>query len=49
MGVNVRTRPGKARTSTHEDNFNQGSPPNLVNGEDSYQGETFTGFAKESD
>ncbi|KAF3430907.1 hypothetical protein FNV43_RR25637 [Rhamnella rubrinervis] len=49
MGVNVRTRPGKARTSTHEDNFNQGSPPNLVNEEDSYQGETFSGFAKESD
>ncbi|KAH7516812.1 hypothetical protein FEM48_Zijuj10G0174400 [Ziziphus jujuba var. spinosa] len=48
MGVNVRTRPGKARTNTHEDNY-QESPPNLVNGEDTSQGETSFGSAKESD
>lgn len=46
MGVNVRTRPGKARTNTQEEN--QGSPPNFGNGEESPQGET-SGSTKESD
>ena len=47
MGVNVRTRPGKARTSAFEE-IHQGSPPNLGHGDDSSQGEAF-GSAKESD
>lgn len=33
MGVNIRSRPGKTRTSGNEDNH-QGSPSNSVNGED---------------
>lgn len=46
MGVNVRSRPGKARTSAFEEI--QGSPPNLGHGDDSSQGET-SGSAKELD
>ncbi|KAB1207707.1 Protein MEI2-like 4 [Morella rubra] len=34
MGVNVRTRPGKARTNTPEENH-QDNPPKFGNGEDS--------------
>ncbi|PQQ10233.1 hypothetical protein Pyn_38784 [Prunus yedoensis var. nudiflora] len=48
MGVNVRTRPGKARTTTHEENH-VGSPPSFGDGEHSCNGETTTGSAKESD
>lgn len=33
MGVNIRSRPGKTRTSGNEDNH-QGSPSNSVSGED---------------
>ncbi|XP_024023713.1 protein MEI2-like 4 [Morus notabilis] len=47
MGVNVRTRPGKSRTSMHEE-IHQGSPPSFGNGDDSSQGET-SGSVKESD
>ncbi|KAG2706426.1 hypothetical protein I3760_05G103400 [Carya illinoinensis] len=46
MGVNVRTRPGKARTNIHEEN--QGSPPKMGNGEDS-AGDPSSGSSKESD
>jgi len=46
MGVNVRTRPGKARTNTHENQ--QGSPPKLGNGED-YSGDASSGSSKEFD
>ncbi|KAM6589785.1 hypothetical protein CsatA_012390 [Cannabis sativa] len=49
MGVNVRIRPGKARTNAFEE-INQGSPPNMGHGgDDSSQGETSTGSAKELD
>lgn len=48
MGVNVRTRPGKARTTTHEENH-VGSPPSFGDGEHSCNGETTTGSSKESD
>ncbi|MQL96954.1 hypothetical protein Taro_029637 [Colocasia esculenta] len=37
MGVNIRSRPGRPRTSTNEDN-NQGGPPNPTNGEESSNG-----------
>lgn len=47
MGVNVRTRPGKARTNTHEDSH-QGSPPKSGNGED-YTGDASSGSSKELD
>ncbi|GMN49372.1 hypothetical protein TIFTF001_018531 [Ficus carica] len=47
MGVNVRTRPGKARTSMNEE-IHQGSLPSFGNGDDSSQGET-SGSTKESD
>ncbi|XVF02129.1 hypothetical protein REPUB_Repub04eG0149300 [Reevesia pubescens] len=39
MGVNVRTRPGKARSTSREEN-NQESPSNLENDENSSNGET---------
>ncbi|KAH7548508.1 hypothetical protein JRO89_XS14G0144800 [Xanthoceras sorbifolium] len=42
MGVNVRTRPGKARTINHEEN-NHGSPPNFANGEDPSNRDSFSG------
>ncbi|TXG49031.1 hypothetical protein EZV62_024906 [Acer yangbiense] len=42
MGVNVRTRPGKARTINHEENHH-GSPPNFANREDSSKGDSFSG------
>uniref|UniRef100_A0A6M2EVT3 RRM domain-containing protein n=1 Tax=Populus davidiana TaxID=266767 RepID=A0A6M2EVT3_9ROSI len=48
MGVNVRTRPGKPRTITHEEN-QQGSPSNLAGGEDSSNGDASSGSGKESD
>jgi hypothetical protein len=47
MGVNVRTRPGKARTNTHEDSH-EGSPPKSGNGED-YTGDASPGSSKELD
>ncbi|XP_011036183.1 PREDICTED: protein MEI2-like 4 isoform X2 [Populus euphratica] len=48
MGVNVRTRPGKPRTITHDEN-QQGSPSNLAGGEDSSNGDASSGSGKESD
>ncbi|XP_009378802.2 protein MEI2-like 4 isoform X1 [Pyrus x bretschneideri] len=50
MGVNVRTRPGKTRTVTHEESY-VGSPPSFGDEEHSYTGETSAGSrsAKESD
>ncbi|KAL9406841.1 hypothetical protein Peur_003813 [Populus x canadensis] len=48
MGVNVRTRPGKPRNITHEEN-QQGSPSNLAGGEDSSNGDASSGSGKESD
>lgn len=50
MGVNVRTRPGKTRTVTHEESY-VGSPPSFGDEEHSYNGETSAGSrsAKESD
>lgn len=48
MGVNVRTRPGKPRTITHEEN-QQGSPSDLAGGEDSSNGDASSGSGKESD
>ncbi|XP_068327228.1 protein MEI2-like 4 isoform X1 [Pyrus communis] len=48
MGVNVRTRPGKARTVTHEE-CHVGSPPSFGDEDHSYSGETSAGSAKESD
>lgn len=45
MGVNFRTRPGKARSVIHEENHHE-SPPNL---EDLSNGDTPSGSAKESD
>jgi hypothetical protein len=47
MGVNVRTRSGKARTNTHEENH-QGSPPKLGNGED-HTGDPSSDCSKELD
>uniref|UniRef100_A0A6N2M620 RRM domain-containing protein n=1 Tax=Salix viminalis TaxID=40686 RepID=A0A6N2M620_SALVM len=48
MGVNVRTRSGKPRTITQEEN-QQGSPSNLAGGEDSSNGDGSSGSGKESD
>ena len=48
MGVNVRSRPGKTRTSSNEDNH-QGSPPNLTTGEDYSNGDSSSGSTKDSD
>lgn len=48
MGVNVRTRPGKSRTITHEENHGGGSPPNLGDGEHSWNGGSSAG-SKDSD
>ncbi|KAJ6703247.1 RNA RECOGNITION MOTIF-CONTAINING [Salix viminalis] len=48
MGGNVRTRPGKPRTITHEEN-QQGSPSDLAGGEDSSNGDASSGSGKESD
>ncbi|KAJ9180465.1 hypothetical protein P3X46_008703 [Hevea brasiliensis] len=48
MGVNVRTRPGKPKTITHEEN-EQGGPPNLANREDSLNGDASSRSGKESD
>lgn len=48
MGVNVRSRPGKTRTSSNEDNH-QGSPPNLTSGEDYSNGDSSSGSTKDSD
>lgn len=45
MGVNFRTRPGKARSVIHEENHH-GSPPNV---EDLSNGDAPSGSAKESD
>lgn len=47
MGVNVRTRPGKSRTTTNEEN-NGGSPPNSGDGEHSWNGGSSAG-SKDSD
>ncbi|KAJ6393242.1 hypothetical protein OIU77_022669 [Salix suchowensis] len=48
MGVNVRTRSGKPRTITQEEN-QQGSPSNHAGGEDSSNGDGSSGSGKESD
>lgn len=48
MGVNIRPRPGKTRTSSNEENH-QGSPPNLANGEGSLSGDSSSGSARDSD
>ncbi|KAJ9186144.1 hypothetical protein P3X46_005679 [Hevea brasiliensis] len=48
MGVNVRTRPGKPKNVTHEDNH-QGGLPNSANREDSLNGDASSGSGKESD
>ncbi|XP_031282976.1 protein MEI2-like 4 isoform X2 [Pistacia vera] len=48
MGVNVRTRPGKARNATLEENY-QGTPVNLANGEGSSTGDSSSGSVKDSD
>ncbi|XP_012088718.1 protein MEI2-like 4 isoform X1 [Jatropha curcas] len=48
MGVNVRTRPGKPKSVTNEENH-QGSLPNLSNLEDSLNGDASWGSGKESD
>ncbi|KAM5568357.1 protein MEI2-like 4 [Rosa sericea] len=47
MGVNVRTRPGKSRTTTQEENHG-GSPPNSGDGEHSCNGGSSAG-SKDSD
>lgn len=47
MGVNVRTRSGKSRSNTNEENH-QGSPPKLDNGEN-HTGDPSSGSAKELD
>ncbi|GAB4828525.1 hypothetical protein Ancab_018184 [Ancistrocladus abbreviatus] len=46
MGVNIRNRPGKPRTSNGEDNH-QGSPPNSINKEESSIGDLSSGSGKE--
>lgn len=49
MGVNVRTRPGKVRTNSHEENH-QGSPPKMgEDGEDSAGDPPSSGSLKELD
>ncbi|GAV72091.1 RRM_1 domain-containing protein/RRM_2 domain-containing protein, partial [Cephalotus follicularis] len=48
MGVNVRTRSGKARTINHGENHPE-SLLNLANGEDSFNGYTSSGCAKDSE
>ena len=48
MGVNVRTRPGKPKSITHEEN-QPGGTPNLANKEDSSNGDALSGIGKESD
>jgi hypothetical protein len=49
MGVNVRTRSGKARTNTHEENHQGlGSPPNIGDGGD-HTGDPSSGSTKELD
>lgn len=46
MGVNVRVRPGRASgTNIYDENHE--SPSNMVNGEESSQGETSSGYTKE--
>ncbi|XP_048235997.1 protein MEI2-like 4 isoform X2 [Ricinus communis] len=47
MGVNVRTRPGKPKSVTHEENH-VGGTPNLANKESS-NGDASSGTGKESD
>ncbi|XP_050375448.1 protein MEI2-like 4 isoform X2 [Argentina anserina] len=47
MGVNVRTRPGKSRNTSNEENHG-GSPPNSGDGEHSYNGGSSAG-SKDSD
>ncbi|KAG8648394.1 protein MEI2-like 4 isoform X1 [Manihot esculenta] len=48
MGVNGRTRPGKPKTITHEEN-QQGGLPNSANREDYLNGDASSGSGKESD
>ncbi|XP_010250525.1 PREDICTED: protein MEI2-like 4 isoform X2 [Nelumbo nucifera] len=48
VGANIRSRPGKSRTSGNEDN--QGSPPNSTNGDESSSGlDSTSGSTKDSD
>lgn len=50
MGSNIRSRPGKARTSGGEESHHQGSPTTSANGEESSNGAvTLLGSAKDSD
>ncbi|KAL6319171.1 hypothetical protein AAG906_013844 [Vitis piasezkii] len=50
MGSNIRSRPGKARTSGGEESQHQGSPTTSANGEESSNGAvTLLGSAKDSD
>lgn len=50
MGSNIRSRPGKARTSGGEESQHQGSPTTSANGEESSNGVvTLLGSAKDSD
>lgn len=46
MGVNIRSRPGKTRTSSNDDNL-QGSPSNSVSGEDGT--DSSSGSAKDAE
>ncbi|KAI4383634.1 hypothetical protein MLD38_009446 [Melastoma candidum] len=48
IGVNIRTRPGKARASTVEENH-QGSPPSSGNGGEPSKGNGFVSLGKDSD
>lgn len=48
MGVNIRTRSGKARNINHGENH-QENPHNLANGEEFSNGDTSLGSAKDSD
>ncbi|GAB4839710.1 hypothetical protein Ancab_020420 [Ancistrocladus abbreviatus] len=48
MGMNVRTRPGKPRSSISEDN-NQGSSPNSSTKGESFNGDSSSGSGKELD
>lgn len=48
MGPNIRPRPGKTRTSTSEDNY-QDMSSNALNGEDYSNGDSSSGSGKDSD
>lgn len=48
VGSNVRTRPGRARSSTLDESH-QGSPPTLSNGVDFGNGDSSISLGKDSD